>query len=134
MRLAIDDQGVDDTADIVHGDVTRDGREPRLGVNLDFAHLSTNEVGTRATRHFAWCIGLLGVALLIGLLPAMLIFLIGYMRFEGRESWLTASTVAAATWAAWYVLFHQVLKIPWPTALLGDWIPALRSSNLTNLL
>ena len=100
----------------------------------DFAHLSTNEVGTRATRHFAWCIGLLGVALLIGLLPAMLIFLIGYMRFEGRESWLTASTVAAATWAAWYVLFHQVLKIPWPTALLGDWIPALRSSNLTNLL
>ena len=103
-------------------------------LSAEFAHLTNKEVGTRAARHFGWCIGLLGVALLLGLLPAMLIFLIGYMRFEGRESWLTASAIAAATWTAWYVLFHQVLRVPWPAALLGDLVPALRSSNLTNLL
>ena len=71
---------------------------------------------------------------MLGLLPAMLIFLIGYMRFEGREPWLTASAIAAATWVTWYVLFHQILKVPWPAALLGDLVPALRSSTLTNLL
>jgi len=100
----------------------------------EFAHLSRREIGMRAARYFGWCAGLLGMALLIGLLPAMLIFLIGYMRVEGRERWLLASSVAVVTWAAWYVLFHQVLRVPWPTALLGDLIPALRSSNFLNLL
>jgi len=100
----------------------------------EFAHLSRREIGMRAARYFGWCAGLLGMALLIGLLPAMLLFLIGYMRIEGRERWLLASSVAVVTWAAWYVLFHQVLRVPWPTALLGDLIPALRSSNFLNLL
>jgi hypothetical protein len=100
----------------------------------EFAHLSRREIGMRAARYFGWCAGLLGMALLIGLLPAMLLFLIGYMRVEGRERWLLASTVAVVTWAAWYLLFHQVLRVPWPTALLGDLIPALRSSNFLNLL
>jgi TctA family transporter len=100
----------------------------------EFAHLSRKEIGMRAARYFGWCAGLLGMALLIGLLPAMLLFLIGYMRVEGRERWLLASTVAVVTWAAWYLLFHQVLRVPWPTALLGDLIPALRSSNFLNLL
>ncbi len=96
--------------------------------------MSRKEVGTRAARYFGWCIGLLAAALLIGLLPAMLLFLIGYMRIEGRERWLLASTVAVVTWAAWYLLFHQILRVPWPTALLGDLVPALRASNFLNLL
>ena len=100
----------------------------------EFAHLSRKEVGTRAARYFGWCIGLLAAALLIGLLPAMLLFLVGYMRIEGRERWLLASTIAVGTWAAWYLLFHQILRVPWPTALLGDLVPALRASNFLNLL
>jgi len=100
----------------------------------EFAHLSRKEIGVRAARYFGWCIGLLAAALLIGLLPAMLLFLVGYMRIEGRERWLLASTVAVTTWAAWYLLFHQILRVPWPTALLGDLVPALRASNFLNLL
>ncbi len=106
----------------------------RFDVPDEFEHLTTREVRTRAVRYFGWCVGLLGAALLIGLLPAMLVFLLGYIRIEGRERWGMATAVAVATWAAWYVLFHQVLRVPWPTALLGDLLPILRSSNLTNLL
>ncbi len=106
----------------------------RFDLTDEFAHLSAREVSMRSARYFGWCIGLLGAALLIGLLPAMLIFLIGYIRVEGREQWPMATAVAVATWTAWYILFHQVLRVPWPTTLLGDLLPVLRSSNLTNLL
>jgi TctA family transporter len=100
----------------------------------EFGHLTAEEVSTRSARHFGWCIGLLGAALVIGLLPAMMLFLIGYMRFEGREKWRTALIVSLITWSAWYLLFHKILLVPWPTAWLGDLLPALRASTLTNLL
>ena len=41
--------------------------------------------------------------------------------------------IAVAAWAFCYILFHEVLFVPWPQALLGDWFPALRANRLTNL-
>ena len=76
----------------------------------------------------------LAVAGIVGLLPAMLLFLIGYMRFEGGESWPTTLAIALLTWIVAYVLFHKILIIPWPQALLGDWLGFLRSSNWFNLM
>ena len=110
------------------------GSASSFDLSDEFAGLSRKEIGTRAARYFGWCAGLLVAALFIGLLPAMLLFLVGYMRIEGRERWLLASSVGVITWAAWYLLFHQILRVPWPTALLGDFLPALRASNYLNLL
>ena len=36
------------------------------------------------------------------------------------------STAAAVT-AVCYLLFHVVLVVPWPSTLVGEWFPALRS-------
>ena len=72
--------------------------------------------------------------MIIGLLPAMLVFLIGYLRLEGRERWVPTLSVALGTWAAAYGLFHLLLRVPWPTVWLGDLLPVLRTSGLTNLL
>ncbi len=106
----------------------------RFDLADEFEHLSRNEVAVRAARYFGWCVGLLGVSVLIALLPSMLLFLAGYIRFEGRERWPLALGIAAATSVAWYLLFHQLLRVPWPTTVLGDLLPVLRSSPLTNLL
>ena len=108
--------------------------DARFDVADEFEHLSRNEVSVRAGRYFGWCLGLLGTSLLIGLLPAMLLFLAGYIRFEGRERWPLALGIAIATSVAWYLLFHQLLRVPWPTTIVGDLLPVLRSSPLTNLL
>jgi TctA family transporter len=100
----------------------------------DFSGLTPAEISSRALRHFGWCVFVVVAATLIGLLPALFVFLIGYSVTEGREKWLTALVVAVLTSAAWYLLFHQLLKVPWPAALLGDLFPALRSIAATNLL
>ena len=109
-------------------------REAQFDLADEFEHLSRNDVALRASRYFGWCFGLLGGSFLIGLLPAMLLFLTGYIRFEGRERWPLALGIAIATSIAWYLLFHQLLRVPWPTTLLGDLLPVLRSSPLTNIL
>jgi TctA family transporter len=102
-------------------------------VEADFSGLSASELWTRTARYSAWCAFLLFAAMVIGILPAILLFLIGYMRFEGREAWTVSVAIAVVTWIAWYVLFHQFLRIPWPAAMLGNLLPALRSTNLTNI-
>ena len=94
---------------------------------MDYGDLARNEIRRRAVVYFGWCVGLYLAALVIGLLPAVLVFLVGYMRFDGKESWPTTLAIALPVWGLCYLLFHLTLNVPWPQALLGDWFPALRS-------
>ena len=97
-------------------------------------HLSNVEVRRRTVRYFSWCFFTLVTALLIGLLPAILIFLIGYLRIESKESWKTTLAVGVGSWSVSYLLFHQLLRIPWPSSFIGDLLPGLRSIGALNLL
>jgi len=63
----------------------------------------------------------------------MFVFLVGYMRFEGKERWGITLIVSSAIWLVSYFLFHWLLIIPWPQALVGDWFPHLRSIPWANL-
>ncbi|MFL2554667.1 MAG: tripartite tricarboxylate transporter permease [Candidatus Rariloculaceae bacterium] len=92
------------------------------------------ESSQSTVRYFAWCFFTLGAALLIGLLPAILIFLLGYLRIEAKEGWKTTLAVSLGVWSASYFLFHQLLRVPWPASYIGDFLPALRASSITNLL
>ncbi|MDX1485590.1 MAG: tripartite tricarboxylate transporter permease [Alphaproteobacteria bacterium] len=103
-------------------------------ITADYGDLTRRAVLVRAMTYFAWCLFFLGAASVVGLLPAMALFLIGYIRFEGRERWRTTLAVVVPVWAIAYVLFHKILIIPWPQALLGEWLPFLRSSNWLNLV
>jgi TctA family transporter len=105
-----------------------------MDLQADFDDLSASDVRGRAARYFAWCLFVVIGATVIGLLPALFIFLFGFTWTEGRQRWIVAVAVAVLTSAAWYFLFHHVLRVPWPAALLGDILPALRSNPLTNLL
>ncbi len=110
------------------------GEEIRFDITADYGDLALKTIMWRGVIFFSWCLFFLAAAGVVGLLPAMLLYLIGYMRFEGRESWRMTLAVAAPTWILSYILFHMVLTIPWPQALLGDWLIFLRSSNWFNLL
>ncbi|MCZ6813657.1 MAG: hypothetical protein O7F14_06345, partial [Alphaproteobacteria bacterium] len=69
----------------------------------------------------------------IGLLPAMFVYLVGYMRFEGKESWKLTLTIAVPMSIASYLLFHTLLLVQWPQTVLGDFFPELRSIAWANL-
>lgn len=99
----------------------------------ELTHLARPELWKRAVVFFAWCGFYLGISALIGMLPAMAVFLFGYIRFSGKEKTWLAALIALATTAFCYVLFHLVLMVPWPNALLGDLFPALRSYTVLDL-
>ena len=88
----------------------------------------------RAGGFFGWCLFYLGATAVIGLLPAMLVFLIGCIRLQGRESWKTTLIVSLPVWFFSYMLFHQFVKLKWPHSLIGDILPFLRSITSLNIL
>jgi len=108
--------------------------EPHFDITADYGNLSADEILRRALVYLFWCLGFLIASLVVGIMPAMLIFLVGYIRVQGRESWAMTTAVSGITWVLAYILFHRILVIPWPQALLGDWLPILRSSNWLNLV
>lgn len=102
-------------------------------ISADYGDLAPSEVTRRVVRYFAWLLLFFGAAAVVGLLPAVMLFLVGYMRFEGRESWTTTLAVAVPVWLVGYLLFHKLLIIPWPQTVVGDLWPVLRTIPSVNL-
>jgi ATP/ADP translocase len=74
----------------------------------------------------AWMLGLLALIYLIGMLPALFLFIVLYMRLDGSERWSHVLAVAASITVFNFVLFDYMLKIPWPRAVIGELLPGLR--------
>ena len=90
-------------------------------ISADYGDLSSGEVFKRAVRYFVWLLFFLAAASVVGLLPAMFLFMVGYMLFEGKESLKVTLIVASSIWVMSYLLFHKLLVIPWPQSVLGNW-------------
>jgi hypothetical protein len=102
-------------------------------IQADYGDLTSKVIYSRAGRYLLWCIGYIIIAQLIGLLPAILVFVIAYMRLEAKESWRVTLTISSIMWGLCYLLFHSVLKVLWPLATIGSWFPVLRSIREFNL-
>ena len=95
----------------------------------DFGGLTARDIASRGSIYFLWCLGLLAAIWVIGFLPAVLLFLIVYVRFAARESWAMTLGIGLTLGAVAYLVFHYFLRIPWPESLIGDLIPAVREIN-----
>jgi len=90
------------------------------------AHLPGGIVLRRGFLFFGWMASFMAVMAVIGLIPTVPIFIISYMRMEGREPWKIAVPMAGAVVLLIYVVFDQFLAIPWPPTLAGTLFPALK--------
>jgi TctA family transporter len=81
----------------------------------------------RGSIFFGWMIGFLSSMAVIGLIPTVPIFVMGYMRLEGREPWRIVLPYAIIMTMFIYFLFDQLLAIPWPPTYIGDFFPALKA-------
>ncbi|MDH3239554.1 MAG: tripartite tricarboxylate transporter permease [Alphaproteobacteria bacterium] len=108
--------------------------EVHFDIQADYGDLKSGTIYGRAFRYLLWCLGYIFAAQVIGLMPAILIFMLAYIRLEGRESWGTTLLVSGIMWGLSYLLFHIVLRVLWPQALLGDWLPILRDSRYLNMM
>jgi len=116
------------------GDAFKTGEnETHFDIQADYGDLSSTEIYRRAGVYFAWLIFFFVSSLVIGLLPAMFLFLAGYLRFEAKESWKMTLSISVPMWIACYALFHKLLVVRWPPTLVGNMFPDLRSSLWFNL-
>ncbi|MCZ6862032.1 MAG: tripartite tricarboxylate transporter permease [Alphaproteobacteria bacterium] len=109
------------------GGATPDAAGLTLDLSTDYGGLSSAEILQRAALYFGWCFVYLGMALIVGLLPALFLFLAGYLRITSRETWVKTLTISASVWVFSYVLFHVFLLVPWPETVIGHLFPGLRS-------
>jgi hypothetical protein len=90
------------------------------------AHLPGDVILIRGFMFFGWMVFFLGSMAVIGLIPTVPVFIISYMRIEGGEKYRHALIMAVIMLTLIYVVFDQLLAIPWPPTLLGDWFPVLK--------
>jgi hypothetical protein len=99
-------------------------------IHMDIAsktsHLPGDVILIRGFLFFGWMLFFLGGMALIGLIPTVPVFIIAYMRLEGGEKYRHALIMAAVMLTLIYIVFDQLLAIPWPPTVLGDWFPVLK--------
>ena len=91
------------------------------------AHLPAKIILTRGFLFFGWMAGFAACMALIGLIPTVPVFIIAFMRVEGREPWKIVIPMAASVVLLIYVVFDQLLAIPWPPTVAGMLFPVLRA-------
>jgi TctA family transporter len=100
-------------------------------IHMDVAskteHLPADIILLRGAMFFGWLVAFLCSMAVIGLLPTVPIFVVAYMRLEGPEKWRHAFIMAAVMTVLIYVVFDQLLAIPWPPTVLGGWMPWLKA-------
>jgi hypothetical protein len=99
-------------------------------IHMDIAsktgHLPGHIILIRGFVFFGWMVAFLGSMATIGLLPTVPIFVIAYMRLEGREKYRHCIIMAGIMVTLIYGVFDQLLSLPWPPTYLGDWFPAFK--------
>lgn len=107
-------------ADRAYGHATSDSPAKALAPAL---------VRGRAAVYFAWLGVFIVLVALVGFVPAIALFIFSYMCLGFREPWLKSAGYAAATMLFCWAVFDRGLAVPWPHALLGDIVPALRATT-----
>jgi len=85
------------------------------------------EKTARSAIFFVWVCGYLALSIVLGMLPALAVFVLLCMRFWGRESWGRAVGLAVCITLFAWLLFDRFLAVPWPQSLVGTWFPALQA-------
>jgi len=83
----------------------------------------------RAAVYFGWLGGFIVLTALVGFVPAIALFVVGYMRLAWGEPWRRSIAASAATTLFCWAVFDRGLAMPWPPALLGDAFPSLRDAT-----
>jgi hypothetical protein len=94
-----------------------------MDIASNIAHLPPKTLMLRGAIFFGWMLGFMASMATIGLIPTVPLFIVMFMRVEGREPWKLVILMALFMTALVYGVFDQLLSIPWPATLLGEHLP-----------
>jgi hypothetical protein len=75
----------------------------------------------RAALAAAWMIGFFALIALVGFPVAVPLFVLLYLKLQGRESWVFSIIFSAAVWGFFYAVFQRLLNLPFPQGWLQFW-------------
>jgi hypothetical protein len=78
----------------------------------------------RQAQAIAWVLGFTALLFLAGVLSAVLLYVVGSMRFFGRRSWLSAIITAVLVAGFIWTLFSYALSIPLYSGWVADYLAA----------
>ena len=90
-----------------------------MDIGSNITHLPPSTIILRGV-FFGWMVFFLTSMALIGLIPTVPIFIVLFMRIEGKEPWSITLPMAIFMTLFIYFLFDWLLAIPWPGTVLGD--------------
>jgi hypothetical protein len=102
------------------------GERIHMDLTSDTGHLPVRTIVQRAGIFFGYLLAFMATMAVIGLIPTVAVFVVLFMRLEGRERWTLVIPYAAVLVLGIYVAFDYFMAVPWPPTLLGQWFPALR--------
>lgn len=102
-------------------------REVHYDTAVDHGDIDRKTMFLRAGTFLGYLVLFIVLMATIGLIPTIPIFVAAFMWFEGREKWhvIVAHSVVLTLFV--YFVFDQLLRIPWPLTLAGQWLPVLRA-------
>jgi TctA family transporter len=102
------------------------GETVHMDLESDTAHIPTKELLWRAFMFFGWLVLFMFSMWMIGLIPTVPLFVIAFMKLEGKEPWRLIIPQAVCLTLFVYVMFDQLLTIPWPPTVIGTMFPGLK--------
>ena len=102
------------------------GEKIHMDLTSDTGHLPVSTIVDRAARFFGYLLAFMATMAVIGLIPTVAVFVVVFMRLEGRERWSLVIPYAAFLVLGIYVAFDYFMAVPWPPTLIGQLFPALK--------
>jgi TctA family transporter len=98
-----------------------------MDIGSNITHLEPSHILMRGAMFFGWLIAFLLSMATIGLIPTVPFFIVAFMRLEAKESWKIVLGYVVGMTILIYVVFDQLLTIPWPQTLIGNMFPILKA-------
>ena len=110
------------------GEAAGEPMQTRMHMDIasNVSHLPWQTLLGRGLLFFGWIVGFIASVALIGLIPTVPLFIIAFMRIAAREKWRLVVPIAVVMTLFSYGVFDQLIAIPWPDTVLGDFLPVLK--------
>jgi hypothetical protein len=84
-------------------------------------HLPERVALRRTLAATGWMLGLLGAIVLVSFPIAVALFVLLYLKLQGREGWGLSLVMTLAVWGVFYGLFDRLLHLPFPAGWIQTW-------------
>ena len=88
---------------------------------MDFQLAIGDETARRTTVAIGWMLGFFAAIVLLGFPIAVPLFMVLYLKIEGREGWPLTIAMTLGVWGVFHGLFIYLLHLPFPSGWIFEW-------------